>query len=223
MRDTLLQIVRDFLRPRLKGGPVLLAYSGGGDSTALFHLVLKYREIYPLDLHVAHVDHGWREESEREALLLKDACPVPFYLHRLKVDPMEKNLEDRCRNLRLAFFYEIYQMLGAEALLMAHHANDQAETVLKRIFEGGSLHGILPDRDIEGMRVLRPLLGVQKKELIAYLEKEGISYFTDPTNEDERFLRGKMRKSIIPLLEEHFGKGIVAPLCRLAERSQPCD
>jgi tRNA(Ile)-lysidine synthase len=220
MRDTLLQIVRDFLRPRIGSCPVLLAYSGGGDSTALFELLLKYREIYPLDLHVAHVDHGWREESQEEALRLKARCPVPFHLERLEIDIKAGNLEDRCRQLRLAFFNQVYQEIGAEALVMAHHANDQAETVLKRIFEGGPLHGLLPDRLIEGMRVLRPLLGVQKKELLAYLDREGVPYFTDSTNEDERFLRGKMRKTIIPLLEEHFGKGIVAPLCRLAERSQ---
>lgn len=223
MRDTLLQIVRDFLRSRVKDKPLLLAYSGGGDSSALFHLVLKYQQLYPLDFRVIHVDHGWRKESREEALSLKERCPVPFYLETLQIDPRESNLEDKCRKLRLACFKKIYQEIEAEGLLMAHHANDQAETVLKRIFEGGPLHGLLKERDLEGMRVLRPLLGVKKKALTDYLSREGVSYVKDPTNEDERFLRGKMRKTIIPLLEAHFGKGIVGPLCKLAERSSPCD
>lgn len=220
MKDTLLAHVRDFLRPRLTDRPVILALSGGPDSTCLLALLLKYQKLYPLTLHVAHVDHGWRPESAAEATALCASCPVPFHLHTLDMDPTASNLEDLGRQERLLYFSHLYQELNAEALLMAHQADDQAETVLKRLFEGGPLHGLLPEKMLHGMRILRPLLDIRKERLLAYLSAANIPYLTDSTNTDPRFLRSRMRQTLIPLLEAHFGKKITGPLCRLAKRFQ---
>ena len=120
----------------LKKERYLLALSGGSDSMYLFHQLLdgKY------DFAVAHVDHGWRETSKEEALWLKEYCEargITFYGHKL-----DRVLgEDEARRARLAFFRSIE---GFDAVLMAHHADDQVETILKRLFEGSSnLRGFL--------------------------------------------------------------------------------
>src|SRR5271165_84222 len=100
-----------------------------------------------LDLHIAHVDHGWRPESSAEAEQLKsdvERLKLPFYLKRLENIPMKEN---EARSARLGFFKELYDKLGCQALILGHHGDDQSETVLKRILEGASfsaLKGILP-------------------------------------------------------------------------------
>jgi tRNA(Ile)-lysidine synthase len=106
---------------------------------------------------------------------------------------------------------------------LGHHADDQAEVILKRVFEGSSLFslsGLEFDRSIEGMKVWRPLLGVQKKTVLDWLKKQNLTFFTDPTNHSSSNLRGKMRKEILPFLNESFGKDIASNLCSLAGECQ---
>ena len=130
MKDRLLQTVKNFLNSRSPlDSPLLLGLSGGPDSLALFHLLLETSSFVPFKLHVAHVDHGWREESSKEAQWLKsyvEKWGVPFYLKKL-----EGCLnEEAAREGRLSFFSSLYRELGCKALLLGHQGDDQAETVL---------------------------------------------------------------------------------------------
>jgi tRNA(Ile)-lysidine synthase len=221
MKDPILQEVKQFLEARHRpGAPVLVGFSGGPDSLALLHLLAACRRFLPLDLHLAHVDHGWRSESRKEAEKLKKEAALPFHLCRLK-----KNVktEDGARKERLRFFAKLYKKLGCQALILAHHRDDQAETVLKRLLEGAhlmSLGGILPEAQLEGMAVWRPLLNVSKKELLAWVGQKGLDPILDPSNADPRYLRARMRTVIFPGLEKQFGKEIAGNLSRLGSAAQ---
>ena len=218
----LFSLVKHFLTLHyVPGKPLLLGFSGGPDSLALLHLLLECQ--MDLDLHIAHVDHGWRPESGEQAERLKSdiaLLKLPFHFKRL-VDIPKKENEGRVA--RLAFFKELYQKLGCQALLLGHHGDDQSETVLKRILEGASLSalkGILPVSHLEGMEVWRPLLEADKAALRAWLEEKGLVPIEDPTNTDSRYLRGKMRQAMLPQLEGHFGKEVRHNLRRLGESAQ---
>ena len=219
MKESILQKIKEFLQTHLKGGaPLLLGLSGGPDSMALLHLLLNCQ--LPLDIQVAHVDHGWRPESRKEAEWLQERVSLPFHLHRLEGVGQD---EASAREERLKFFSGLYQKLGGQALLLGHQAEDQAETVLKRIFEGGnvlSLRGMAPISSLRGMTLWRPLLGVRKQELVAWLEQRGIPYLKDPSNLDPKYLRAKMRVSILPELSKSFGKEIQGNLIRLGQTAQ---
>ena len=228
MKDLLLEGVRKFLESKkLSGSPLLLGYSGGPDSKALLHLLLSLRHQTPLELHLAHVDHGWRQESKKEAaLLLQEAQCLGLVMHVKSLtmhDFSPSNLEEQARWHRLAFFSKIYEEIGAQALLLGHHADDQAETVLKRIFEGASLpalSGLSQETRLVQMTLWRPLLPFPKTTILEWLAKNALPFISDPTNEEGTFLRGKMRKQLLPFLEESFGKGISSNLCRLGKEAQ---
>ena len=228
MKDSLIQKIKDFLsRHAVLDKPLLLGYSGGPDSKALLYLLLECRSYFNFKLHLAHVDHGWRMESRREAELLEkeaqDLC-LPFHLRRLDPGSFKKgNWEEQARTFRLQFFFDIYSTFECQALLLAHQAEDHAEVVLKRICEGAHvsrLSGFSACTILETMQIWRPLLSVQKKTLIGWLEKRCLPFFSDQMNTSDRFLRGRMRTGLFPLLTEHFGKEIVDNFCRLGEMTE---
>jgi tRNA(Ile)-lysidine synthase len=200
--------------------PLLLAYSGGPDSKALLYALLE-AGIKP---HLAHVDHGWREESAREAAELQTEAvelDLPFHSIRLPVRP-EKNAEDFCRQERLQYFRKLFDEFPFQALLLAHHKDDVAETALKRIFEGAHLSflgGMTDVSQLLGMTIWRPLLTVRKKELLAYLKAKSKIGLYDKTNDDPVFLRARLRQIVIPQLATTFGKEIVPNLALLSIRA----
>jgi len=220
------RIVKDFLSLRLeKGAKLLLGLSGGPDSMALLYFLLECLKTLDFSLHLAHVDHGWREESGKEALALKKLAmqlKLPFHLHTLK-GMVGSDLENRSREERLAFFKRLHRKHHFQALLLAHHSGDQAETVLKRVFEGagmralGGLHAI---KSFGDFFVWRPLLPLKKAELLSYLERKHIPYFEDHTNRDPTYLRSRMREEIFPEIERSFGKNIQKNCLRLGSLCQ---
>lgn len=221
----LLEPVRKLLAS-VKAKKLLLAFSGGSDSTALLYILKALQEELGFALGIAHVDHGWRKESKEEAHLLEKrfaSLNIPFHLKVLDPKKMSGNLEQASRNARLQFFEKLCQKEGYEAVILAHHLNDLGETLLKRIFEGASLkgmQGMLPVTQFQSLLLLRPWLNVPKEEISRFLEENNIPYFTDPTNLNPQFLRGNMRTQMIPLLEAQFGKSILAPLARISRESE---
>ncbi len=228
MKDLLLLQLRKFLTGRLiPGKPLLIGYSGGPDSKALLHMLLECRRFFSLELHAAHIDHGWRKESEEEGETIRRemaAFNLPFHLNSLSLSDFHPgNTEEQGRRHRLEFFKTIYSEIGAQALLLGHHAGDQSETVLKRVFEGASLFslsGLCLEITLERMQVWRPLLFTEKKEILHWLSKRNLNYFDDSTNLSLKFLRGKMREELFPMITASFGKKIAANLCRLGEEAK---
>lgn len=205
--------------------PVLLALSGGPDSLALLHLLIEYRKAHPLSFGIAHIDHGWRPESGEEARLLQQmsrALELPFHLKRLQPKALQGNLEAACREERIKFFGELCRLHNYQAVLLAHHADDQTETVLKRVLEGVSLpylSSMRPISTVYGVIIWRPLLHVQKGAIAGWLDSHGLKGFDDCTNFDPRFLRGKFRSRLLPLLAAEFGKEVGASMERLADEA----
>lgn len=212
--DRCIKTVRDFLHKRLTPGRKLfLALSGGNDSLALLNILITCRHFLHFELHIAHVDHAWRQESAQEATdlmrLAKD-LKVPFHYRRLK-SLTGSNIEDRYREERYQFFFQLQKELNFQAILLAHHADDQAETLLKRICEGARLKalvGIQYETKIDNLTLWRPLLSIRKEELTQLLKIRGIKPFDDSTNRNIHYLRPRMRLKIFPQIEKNFGKKI---------------
>ncbi len=199
--------------------PLLVGYSGGSDSKALLYALLKTpcRSL----LHIAHVDHGWRPESESEALVLSQeaqALGLPFY--SVRIDPMGESVS---REARLCFFKSLFEKHPFQALLLGHQAGDVAETVLKRILEGAHLthlSGIDPVSSLYGMTLWRPLLSISKKILEKFLDQQRLVSLIDSTNFDPAYLRARLRLETLPWLTKSFGKEVFDNLLFHARRSR---
>lgn len=220
------QHILNFLHLHLNPSkPILLGLSGGPDSLTLLHLLQECCQIFPFELGIAHVDHGWRKESRGQAQQLAEMVGkmgMPFHLVSLEPNVFSGNIEAFCREKRLEFFSGLCQKYGYQAVILGHHADDLAETVLKRVFEGASislLSGIQPVVSIETMQIWRPLLAVRRKEILEYVSRHQLTPFHDETNLDPKFLRGRFRTSITPYIIQQFKKDITRPLQRLSEES----
>ena len=202
------------------GRPVLLALSGGPDSMALYHLFLKAK----ISFHVAHLDHGWREESGEEARQLcsmVERAGIPFHLHRILEINLHGNLEEQGRDERLKFFERICKSHDLQAVVMAHHADDQAETVMLRLLTQASLEklaGISEVSKIRGLTIWRPLLSTKKMDLENFLKKENSFYFEDKTNTDLTRKRSLFRHRLFPTIEEITDRDVVSSLVYLGEQ-----
>lgn len=205
---------------------VLLAFSGGSDSVALLQLLLEFRQRHPLKLALAHVDHGWRKESDQEAKkIVEMAEKLKLPVHIKKLDPllMKGNLEAACREERLRFFASLCSEYGYQAVLLAHHADDVAETVLKRVLEGATLSYLSPlnqETYIYGIKIWRPLLAVSKQQILSFLKEKELKWIDDKTNRDPKFLRARFRLQILPYLSEVFGKKVSPGLCQIATEAR---
>lgn len=206
--------------------PLLLALSGGPDSLMLLQLLLKLQKYLHFDLAVAHVDHRWRTSSEAEAQFLEEKVSnlgLRFHLKVLSPQELTGNLEAACRFERHQFFRELCSQYGYQAVLLGHHADDQAETVLKRIFEGTSLPYLTALRTvaiIDQLTLWRPLLDCWKSELIEALKFHDIEPIIDETNQDPKYLRARFRTKLLPLLSVEFGKEINTHLKNLSLEAQ---
>lgn len=204
--------------------PVLLGLSGGADSLSLFYLLKEYAQNTSFRFGIAHVDHGWRDESQEEALQLQElAKEIPFHLKKLDPRLLHGNMEEACRQERLSFFSELCSQFGYQAVILGHQADDQTETILKKVLEGRSLthlNGMALISKNQGLTIWRPLLNCSKKEIKQWLKERGFVPFEDRTNVDPKFLRARFRTRIIPQLSQDFGKNIDASLQRLGHEAE---
>lgn len=219
--------VSRFLKKRsIYGKKICLGYSGGVDSTALLHILRKCQRFVGFTISLAHINHGWRTESDYEADQIKKFAQeneLELYLHTIPRNDWKNNLEDRYRRERYHFFQRLYRENVFDILILAHHAQDMAETVLKRVLEGASLHkiiGLKEEISYFGMPIYRPLLSVSKKDLIRYAEDHSLANFEDSTNLDQKYLRNRMRHTLFPMVEKCFQKKICKNLLRLSDRCQ---
>ncbi|MBN2192336.1 MAG: tRNA lysidine(34) synthetase TilS [Polyangiaceae bacterium] len=202
---SLVTIVRRTLREDCRLEPrarLLLAVSGGGDSQALLDVLARLRPTFGFALFAQGVDHGLRPEARAEldhARRLALAHGIPFAVTRLAV-PRGPNLQARARAARFAALRAAAHELGIPLIATAHHADDRAETVLLRLLRGSGPRGLaaLPPRSED---LIRPLIRGRRREILAYLSRREIPFASDPSNEDPRFLRVRVRRELVPLLE----------------------
>ncbi|MCX7972929.1 MAG: tRNA lysidine(34) synthetase TilS [Candidatus Aminicenantes bacterium] len=203
---------------------ILLAYSGGPDSTCLLSLLVRLQSKIPFQLSLAHLNHGLRPSAKKDETFVIQVAKkyaLPLVLKRVDVRAYARkrrlNLEEAGRELRYHFLEETRKRLGATKIATGHNLDDQAETFLLRLIRGSGprgLRGILPE--IEG-KIIRPLIFFRRREIETYLKELKIPFCLDESNFDRRFLRNRLRLELIPLLEERFNPQIVANLARMAD------
>ncbi|WP_233383381.1 tRNA lysidine(34) synthetase TilS [Methylobacterium sp. C25] len=198
---------------------VLLAVSGGPDSTALMHAAASAAP--KTSLAVATVDHGLRPDSVREAEdvgRLAEALGLGHTVLRWSTRP-RGGLQAQARAARYRLLAAHAAAIGADLVLTAHTADDQAETVLMRLVAGSGprgLAGMARERPLSGgIRLARPFLDIPKAELVAYCEANALPFATDPSNTNDRFTRARLRALMLPLSAEGLTR---ERLTRLANR-----
>ena len=208
-------LVAKIQRQRLfePGETVVVAVSGGADSVALLDLMSRLEQDN-LQLVVAHLNHGLRgaaSDGDQEFVsLLAARYGLPFELECADVAGISQrlrvSLEDAGRRARYAFFARIAQARGATSIALAHHRDDQAETVLIRLLRGSGGAGLSAMGSSSPGMLKRPLLQVSRAEIEQYLEGRGLSYRTDASNADTTILRNSIRHELIPFLARYNPK-----------------
>ena len=185
---------------------VVLAVSGGIDSTALMALLAAWRDRPPA--LVATVDHGLRPESAGEANLVAanaERLGLACRIMRTPSKPEGGNLQDWARRARYCRLAEAARQSNCDTIVTAHHLEDQAETFLLRLARGSGVYGlagISEDGEREELRLVRPLLGVTRAELAAFVAASGLPTVDDPSNRDLRYHRVRMRRWLPELAED---------------------
>jgi tRNA(Ile)-lysidine synthase len=209
------------------GERVLLAVSGGPDSVALMRLAAEWRaglEAKGAQLFVATVDHGLRSESRSEAEDVgrwAAAFGLPHQILTWSGAKPRTRVQERARAARYAVLCAHARTVGAGFLVTAHHADDQAETILFRLLRGSGLAGLAGMQSmtkLDDIALYRPLLNLPKKTLIAYCEALGQPFVRDPSNENPAFARTRLRALLPVLAEAGFDAGSLTRLGRRAAR-----
>jgi tRNA(Ile)-lysidine synthase len=191
----------------------LVGVSGGPDSVCLLHLL--HSQGY--HLIAAHVNHGLRPEAEQEAR------SVGYFVHGLGIDFISScvdvrsfadeqslSIEEAARRLRYQYLFEQAEKTSASAVLIAHNADDQVETILMHLLRGSGLTGLrgmeyrtLPNPWSDRIPLVRPLISTWREEILAYLAEHDIGYISDQSNFDTTFFRNRLRHELFPILEEY--------------------
>jgi len=223
---------------------VVVAVSGGADSVALLHVLQRLAPVWHLTLHVVHVNHNLRPESGDDAHFvaqLAERWQVPFHGERLAPSALttsSEGIEAAGRRARYRFFTEVALTVAPPTqipiIALAHHADDQAETLLLHLVRGSGLRGLggmrwvssrrvgdlWPDAPInrqeQQLQLVRPFLGVQRVALLRYLRTAGLTWREDSTNADPRFVRNRLRHTVLPTLLA-INPNVVHTLVRTAE------
>ncbi len=193
--------------------PILVAYSGGADSTALLHMLAYYGRIHNSTIYAAHVHHGIRgEEADRDEAFCRETASrlsVKLFVLHADVPGLSKesgeSIETCARRVRYDFFDALMEKYQIPILATAHNAGDNLETMLFNMIRGCGLSGIcgIPlSRLCENGTVVRPILGMTRDEILSYCEKNALEFVTDSTNDGTEYTRNKIRAEIIPLLNE---------------------
>ncbi|MFH1018267.1 MAG: tRNA lysidine(34) synthetase TilS [Pseudomonadota bacterium] len=200
---------------------VLVGISGGVDSGVLLHLLADIRTDGGPALAAAHVHHGIRgAEADRDARIAERVATghgVEFHVVRIRPPKGSRTPEHVLRELRLAALERTARRIGADRIVLAHHRDDQAETLLLRLFTGTDLRGLASIRPYRAPLWVRPLLDVSRAEIEREAELCHIPYGTDSTNLSTRPRRNFLRRRLLPILRAEFNPRISQHLSALAE------
>ncbi len=213
--------------PLARARSLLIAVSGGPDSTALLLMTVEWaRRRGRISIEAATVDHGLRPESAEEAKTVAAFCARLGVAHRIlqwKGAKPVSRLQERAREARYRLLVDHAKAIGADALLTAHHADDQAETVLFRLLRGSGvagLRGMELTTTRDGMTIARPLIGLRKRDLVAFAKARGAPFVDDPSNADPRFARTRLRALLTQLGEAGLDAEALDRLARRAGETE---
>ncbi len=222
MKPTVTKTITDtvlrtgLIRPGMK---ILCAVSGGADSMCLLHVLFSNRDTYGISVFAAHYNHALRgEESDRDCAFVSDYCRehgIPLRTEKGDVASFAAShavgTEEAARILRYAFLSEAEADFGCTAIATAHNREDNAETVLFHLLRGSGsagLSGIPPVRD----HLIRPLLGVSRTEIEAYLAENEVPFVTDSSNLSDEYVRNRLRHKVMPVMTDlnpSFGEAVL--------------
>lgn len=209
--------------------PLVVAYSGGVDSSVLLQAVIEYREQYNGPIHAVHVHHGLSENADSWARHCGLQCrleDVEFHLHRVEVDTSaRKSIEAEARKVRYNALLAVCKRIGG-VLLLGQHAEDQLETVLLQLKRGAGPQGLAGMGEVQyrgNTLIMRPMLSLDKAEIVTFADNEMLQWVDDESNQQNSFDRNFLRNEIIPHLLDRWPQltktvGRSAALC--AEQSE---
>ncbi len=204
------------------GDTVAAAVSGGPDSVAMLHGLLELQDELGVSLAVAHLDHGFRDESAAEARFVRKTAKslgLPFYTEKARLkdrlEGLSVNRQAKAREARYQFLERAAIALKAVKIAVAHTADDQAETVLMRIIRGSGTQGLAAIPPTRGM-VVRPLIYATRSEVENYLAERNIESVSDPSNLKKVYLRNRIRLELMPALKA-YNPRITEALSKTAE------
>lgn len=203
--DALIRVLKRGLPARDKSCRVLVAYSGGLDSTVLLHALLRAKVAR---VEAVHVHHGLQAAAEDWVAHCARHCRawrVPLHVQRVDVIEAGQGMEAAAREARYRALRT--QMHAGEIVALAHHRDDQAETVLLRLLRGTGLSGLAAMRPLQPFangQLWRPWLDTPRRELLAYAQRHGLEWIEDPQNQGSEFARSFLRGEILPRLVRHW-------------------
>lgn len=186
----------------------VLAVSTGMDSAVMLDAFINFKKEYNINIIVAHVNHHMRLQSNIEEEYIVNYCKkenIPCFVKGLYFDNLEENFEATARKRRYSFMIDLVKNQKADYLVLAHHANDNIETIMMRIMRGSSLTGYAGIQEVtnmKGVNVIRPFLNISKDEIIEYQKKNKVIYFEDESNSSDSYTRNRVRKEIVPKMFE---------------------
>lgn len=193
-----------------KGEKIGVAVSGGIDSMCLLHFLNEQKSHLGFDLSVINIDHNIRENSKNDSEFVKDYCKQNgITFHSFKVDVPEfvkqnkVTVEEGARICRYKVFENLLNKGIVDKIAIAHHRQDQVETILLNIFRGTGLKGA-SGMDYQSNKFIRPLLDTSKAEIITYVQEHNIAFVEDETNADTDYSRNFIRQEILPKIKEHW-------------------
>lgn len=202
-----------------KDTKIVVGLSGGADSIALLYVLKEL--AFPL--FAVHIHHGIRDEADRDEALCKRVCErfqIPYKVIYVDAPLYAKinnySLEDAARRLRYGALEEARTQWNAEYIAVAHHRDDQAETLLHHFLRGSGSQGLAGMRSING-RILRPFLSVCRNEIIEYLNSCKAEFVFDESNADNYYTRNSLRNELLPWIKERYNPNIVDNLSRMSE------
>src|SRR5260370_5860050 len=211
-----------------RGAPLLIALSGGADCVALTNALLDLRERFDLLIAAAHMNHRIRpRESDRDEAFVHAMCErlrIELRVERADgLDAGSPNLEERARDARYLFLNRAADAIGADYIALAHHADDQAETVLMRIFRGAGIAGLAAMAERGPGRLIRPMLALNRAQILAYLRERKIPFVEDSSNSSPEISRNRIRTELIPMLEREYAPGLRRRLTEVAGEMRAVD
>lgn len=203
---------------------IIAGISGGADSVCLLFVLLDLRSRLGIPFTAVHVNHGLRGEvADRDEVFVQQLCGeygVPLEVFRVDLESISKkrkqSLEECGRNIRREAFGQVCANRGGTKIALAHHQNDNAETLLWNLARGTGLAGLGGIRPVNG-RYIRPLLCLSRAEIEAFLRQRGQRFCTDDTNQDTGYTRNKLRHLVIPVLEKEVNSQAVRHMNEVAE------
>ena len=206
------------------GDSVLVCVSGGPDSVALLHIILSLSQRFSLRVGVAHLNHCLRQkDSDNDAEFVEFLArkfDLPCYIKEKDVNKYrhEKKLspEEAARIVRYRFFESAAAQYMFNKIALGHNADDNAELVIMRLLRGSGPLGISGIPPVRDGKIIRPLIKLTKSEILEFLTVNGLKFVLDKSNNDERYLRNRIRHRLIPLLKSSYNRKIVETINRFA-------